>query len=49
MPALNASDPHAEMLAGLIARHARGWPAAETADAELDESRRRALRQGAAR
>jgi protoporphyrin/coproporphyrin ferrochelatase len=50
IPALNASDPHAEMLAELIARHARGWPAAESAGAaELDESRQRALRQGAAR
>jgi protoporphyrin/coproporphyrin ferrochelatase len=50
IPALNASDPHAEMLAELIARHARGWPTAESASAaELDESRQRALRQGAAR
>jgi len=50
IPALNASDAHAGLLADLIARHARGWPAAETAAAgELDESRRRALRQGAAR
>ena len=49
IPALNASDAHAELLAGLIARHAGGWPAAEAAGGELDESRRRALRQGAAR
>ena len=50
IPALNASEAHAELLADLIARHARGWPAAETARAgELEESRRRALRQGAAR
>ena len=50
IPALNAGDAHAELLAELIARHARGWPAAEAAVAgDLEESRRRALRQGAAR
>ncbi len=50
IPALNAGDAHAEMLADLVARHARGWPAAESAAAgESEESRRRALRQGAAR
>jgi ferrochelatase len=49
VPCLNASDAHADLLARLVARHAGGWPAAETASAELDESRRRALRQGAAR
>jgi len=47
IPALNSSDAHAELLAGLIAQHARGWPAA--ASSELAESRQRALRQGAAR
>jgi ferrochelatase len=50
IPALNASDAHAGLLADLISRHARGWPGADTvAASELDESRRRALRQGAAR
>jgi|RhiMetdeSRZDD1v2_1073273.scaffolds.fasta_scaffold00072_55 protoporphyrin/coproporphyrin ferrochelatase len=50
IPALNATDAHAELLAELIARHARAWPAAQPgAAAELEESRRRALRQGAAR
>ncbi len=50
IPALNAGDGHAELLAALIARHAHGWPVAATATAaELEESRRRALRQGAAR
>ena len=50
IPALNAIDAHAELLAELIARHARAWPAAQPgAAAELEESRRRALRQGAAR
>jgi ferrochelatase len=50
IPALNASDAHAGLLADLISRHASGWPGAATlAAGELDESRRRALRQGAAR
>lgn len=50
IPALNAGDAHAEMLGDLVARHARSWPASETAAAgESEESRRRALRQGAAR
>lgn len=50
IPALNATDAHAELLAELIARHARAWPGAQPgAAAELEESRRRALRQGAAR
>ena len=50
IPALNASDAHAQLLADVIVRHAHGWPATETAaPGELDESRRRALRQGAAR
>jgi len=50
IPSLNATDAHAELLAELIARHARAWPAAQPgAAAELEESRRRALRQGAAR
>lgn len=49
IPALNAGDAHTELLCELIARHARGWPAAEPAAAGLEESRRRALRQGAAR
>jgi protoporphyrin/coproporphyrin ferrochelatase len=50
IPALNASDAHAGLLADLISRHAGGWPAAETSTkGELDESRQRALRQGAAR
>lgn len=50
IPALNASDAHAEFLADLICRHAHGWPAAEPiAAGEREESRQRALRQGAAR
>jgi ferrochelatase len=50
IPALNASDAHAEMLADLVARHASSWRAAEPAAAgEAEESRHRALRQGAAR
>ena len=50
IPALNASDAHAALLADLIGRHARGWPAAEpVAAGELSESRQRALRLGAAR
>jgi ferrochelatase len=50
IPALNATDAHTELLAELIARQARAWPAAQPgAAAELEESRRRALRQGAAR
>ncbi|HET9445689.1 MAG TPA: ferrochelatase, partial [Steroidobacteraceae bacterium] len=49
IPALNASDAHAEMLADLVARHALGWPASETTAADAEESRSRALRQGAAR
>jgi ferrochelatase len=50
IPCLNAGDAHAALLADLIASHARGWPAAQPAAAgELEESRRRALRQGAAR
>jgi ferrochelatase len=49
IPALNASDAHAALLAELIAQHASGWPADESAGGDLDESRRRALRQGAAR
>jgi ferrochelatase len=50
IPALNAGDAHAEMLADLVARHARSWPAAEPAVAgEAEKSRHRALRQGAAR
>ncbi|HEY7638459.1 MAG TPA: ferrochelatase [Steroidobacteraceae bacterium] len=49
IPALNASDAHAAFLADLIGRHARDWPAAQNAASELNESRQRALRQGAAR
>ena len=50
IPALNAGDAHAELLANLVARNAHGWPAAESAAAgEAEETRRRALRQGAAR
>jgi hypothetical protein len=50
IPALNASHAHAEMLADLVARHTRSWPAAEPAAAgEAEESRHRALRLGAAR
>jgi protoporphyrin/coproporphyrin ferrochelatase len=50
IPALNESDAHVELLCELIARHASGWPAAETAVAGgSEESRQRALRQGAAR
>jgi protoporphyrin/coproporphyrin ferrochelatase len=50
IPALNASTAHADLLADLLARHAGGWPAADAIPAEqLDASRQRALRQGAAR
>jgi ferrochelatase len=50
IPAMNDAEAHAELLSDLIARHARGSSAAATATAsELEESRRRALRQGAAR
>jgi ferrochelatase len=50
IPALNAGDEHAELLAALIARHACAWPATQPGTAAvLEESRRRALRQGAAR
>jgi ferrochelatase len=48
IPALNAGEAHAGLLADLIVRHAQGWPATETG-AGLDESRQRALRKGAAR
>jgi protoporphyrin/coproporphyrin ferrochelatase len=50
VPALNASDAHAELLAELIARHAHGWPAADAnAAGELAVTRERAVRHGAAR
>jgi protoporphyrin/coproporphyrin ferrochelatase len=48
VPALNDSAAHADLLCDLIARNALGWPTEQTA-AELEESRQRALRQGAAR
>jgi len=46
IPALNATDAHVAMLAGLIARHAQGWPTHESAD---PAARERALQLGAAR
>lgn len=50
IPALNSSDAHADLLADLIARHAQGWPAADAVGAgDLEASRQRALRRGAAR
>ena len=50
VPALNAGEAHAALLADLIGRHARGWPATRTPLAgESDETRQRALRRGAAR
>ncbi len=51
IPALNAGEAHAELLAELIAT-ARAWLAGRRnrrSPASLEESRRRALRQGAAR
>lgn len=48
VPALNATAPHAALLAQLIARHAAGWPARESPDAPAAR-RQRALDLGAAR
>lgn len=50
IPALNSGDAHAQLLAGLIQRHAQGWtqPGAAHA-AESEATKQRALRQGAAR
>jgi protoporphyrin/coproporphyrin ferrochelatase len=48
IPALNSRPAHAALLAGLITRHAGGWPDNATA-AEADATRQRAMRQGAAR
>lgn len=51
VPALNADEAHANLLANLICRHAQGWP--ETSDVARDDdpeaTRQRALRSGAAR
>lgn len=50
VPALNASDAHANLLADLVRRHAQGWHQSASAHAtERDATRERALRQGAAR
>ena len=49
IPALNASDVHADLLADLISRHARGWPGRAGRRRRVRQSRQRALRQGAAR
>ena len=50
IPALNASDAHAALLADLIAgTRAAGRQRQPAVAGELEESRRRALRQGAAR
>jgi protoporphyrin/coproporphyrin ferrochelatase len=48
IPALNSRPAHAALLAGLITRHAGGWPDDAPA-AEADATRQRAMRQGAAR
>ncbi len=51
IPALNAREDHARALAGLVARHVRGWPEAsypEDPDA-LKASAQRALEMGAER
>ncbi|MEQ9563314.1 MAG: ferrochelatase, partial [Woeseiaceae bacterium] len=50
VPALNAGDDHASMLASLLARHAAGWPESsqqQTSTAELQDSLRRARAMGA--
>lgn len=55
VPALNAREDHTEFLAGLVARHAGGWPETsadyrESALArERDASKQRALAMGAER
>jgi protoporphyrin/coproporphyrin ferrochelatase len=49
IPALNSSDAHAQSLAGLVRRHAQGWPASATPPTDLDAAKQRALRLGAAR
>jgi protoporphyrin/coproporphyrin ferrochelatase len=49
IPALNASAAHAQLLADLVRRHAQGWPCATSANVDLDATKQRALRQGAAR
>ena len=48
VPALNASADHVELLAGVIERHAQGWPSPREARVE-PQSRERALRAGAER
>jgi len=50
VPALNAEDSHAAVLANLVTRHAQGWP--ETSGQPRDDAeatKQRALRAGAAR
>jgi ferrochelatase len=50
IPALNASDDHATMLAGLIARHAAGWPESSSQQVSataLQDRLRRARAMGA--
>jgi protoporphyrin/coproporphyrin ferrochelatase len=48
IPALNATDNHVDLLAGLVRRHTQGW--IDNANAADDpEARTRALRAGAAR
>jgi ferrochelatase len=41
VPALNASDPHVELLASLIARHLQGWPIQRAIDSTHDTARAR--------
>jgi ferrochelatase len=50
IPALNASDEHATLLAALITRHASGWPESlpqQGSDTELQDRLRRARAMGA--
>lgn len=53
IPALNARDAHVEFLAGLVERHAAGWPetlpAQENDAADRERSRALALEMGARR
>jgi protoporphyrin/coproporphyrin ferrochelatase len=50
VPALNAGEGHATVLADLVARHVAGWPESQHASsAEREETRQRALRSGAMR
>lgn len=50
VPALNADDAHANLLADVICRHAQGWPeTSNIAPNDAEATRQRALRSGAAR